>query len=108
MYFHAMSMSPPPGGRVVTRRGGGDEATALRRTAEVLSCARHPGVPELLDVRADAGAIEIEMWLPAAAPLRTLAMSLEEVAGVTATVATTVADLHDIGIAVGAIAAEGV
>jgi hypothetical protein len=99
-----MSMILPGPGVRTTLRGRGEEAIALQRAADVLAYARHPGVPELLDVRSDATATELDIALPESTPLGSLALTVDEVAGVTATVATTVADLHDIGVVVGAVA----
>jgi len=100
---------PPPKPPTATAiAAGGEEAAALRRAAEVLAYARHPGIPELLGVRSDGERTEVETAVPEGVPLHALALTLEEAAGVAATVATTVADLHDIGVAVGGVGIEGV
>lgn len=81
------------------RRGAGPEADSIRQEAEVLTHARHPGVVELLAFTADGDGAEIVTTLPAGRALGQLALGVEEIAGVVAALATTVADLHDIGIA---------
>ena len=77
----------------------------LRREANVLRHARHPGVVDLVEVRTDddgsmvlvtrlAGSHTLETWTPP---------SLDEVAGVLVVVAETLADLHHLGLAHGAL-----
>jgi hypothetical protein len=81
----------------------------LRRRAERLAAARHPGVVELLGFREVDGTAELES---AAVEGTTLAdgpsLTADELAGVAAAVATTLADLHDRGVAHGALTAGAV
>jgi len=74
----------------------------------VLTRARHPGVVELRSVRDDGDEVVVVTSLPGAVELCQVPLSVEEVAGVLAVVATTVADLHDIGIAHGSIGPDAV
>ncbi len=89
-------------------RADGVGAEALRRGAEALAVARHPGVAELLDLADGPAGPELTLGVPEGEPVASLALTLEEVAGVVATVATTVADLHDIGVTVGTVDVAGV
>ena len=77
----------------------------LRREANVLRHARHPGVVDLVELRTDddgstvlvtrlAGSHTLETWTPP---------SLDEVAGVLVVLAETLADLHHLGLAHGAL-----
>src|ERR1700730_17363552 len=103
-----MSMCSRAQVRLECRSASGPAGDALGREAQILAHARHPGVAELIDVRVDATTTEIETAVPDGLPLRRVALSIEELAGVMATVSTTVADLHDIGVAHGAITIDGV
>jgi hypothetical protein len=103
-----MSMASRAPVRLERRSASGPAGDALGREAQILAHARHPGVAELIDVRVNATTTEIETAVPDGLPLRRVALSIEELAGVMATVATTVADLHDIGVAHGAITIDGV
>src|SRR3954469_8923329 len=90
--------------QAVTKRAAADDEVAvdrLRREAELLERAAHPGVVELVDLDEDA-----DEWVE----LRTVAVdgpALTSLAGadpdsaarVIAALATTVADLHDLGLA---------
>ena len=91
-----------------TRRASGPDGGALRREAEILGRARHPGVIELVAVSSADGTTQIETVLPDGITLDALALAIEEVAGVIAAVATTVADLHDVGVFHGALAPDAV
>ncbi|HEX9546531.1 MAG TPA: hypothetical protein VF942_04290, partial [Acidimicrobiales bacterium] len=82
---------------LVTKRGETpDEAERVRREAEVLAVARHPGVVEL--VGSEGGSLTLRL-VEAAADLA--ALSRTELLAVAASVATTLADLHDIGVVYG-------
>jgi hypothetical protein len=95
---------------VVTHRAG-DAAHAARllREAQMLGAARHPGVVELVGLETDADRPELVTTrveggrLSDAPPL-----AVEEVAGVVAALADTVADLHELGLVHGAITADHV
>jgi hypothetical protein len=90
------------------RRGTAAEGEALRHEAEILAHARHPGVVELVTVTTVDGTTELVTACPDGRSLGELALSLEEIAGVVAALATTVADLHDIGVAHLRLAADAV
>lgn len=71
----------------------------LRREAEILSRSRHPGVVELRAVTDTPEQFTVVTATPEGTVLAETSLTLEEVAGVCAVLATTVADLHDIGVA---------
>ena len=81
----------------------------MRREVEVLRAVRHPGVVELVAVEEGPEGPTM-LTAPADAPslARLANLSLEEVAGVVAAVASTLADLHDLGIVHGGLTAEQV
>lgn len=85
--------------RVRSRTAAGEAGARLRHEASVLTRARHPGVVELTSAVTVGGHVTVVTAVPAGPRLGQAVLSLEEVAGVSAVVATTVADLHDIGIA---------
>jgi len=85
------------------RSAKGDAGVALRREAEVLARARHPGIPDLRSVSESDDEVTVVLERPAGVALGLSTLSPEEVAGVVAVLATTVADLHDIGIAHGRV-----
>src|SRR5947209_18590261 len=95
----------------VVRHRAGDAAHAARllREAQMLGAARHPGVVELVGLETDADGPELVttrvegVRLSDAPPL-----AVEEVAGVVAALADTVADLHELGLVHGAITADHV
>jgi hypothetical protein len=98
------------GRRVMTKVGlNAEEAARLAREAEQLETARHPGVVELVGV--DGSGVG-SMLLTAHVEGPTLALvgplPLEEAAGLLAALATTLADLHDLGVVHGAVAPEHV
>ena len=103
MYFHSMSSDA---GWCRTARCPGDED--LRREAAILSHCRHPGVVELRSVDASDLEVTVVVDTPPGAPLRGAVLTVEEIAGVMAVVATTVGDLHDIGVAHGALDLDAV
>jgi hypothetical protein len=82
---------------VVTKRAETpDEAERVRREAEVLGVARHPGVVELLGSDGDSLTLRL---VEGGAGLT--ALSRRELLAVAAALATTLADLHDIGVVYG-------
>jgi hypothetical protein len=103
-----MPVSSRPTARRESRRASGAAGDDLRREAQILAHARHPGVIEVIDVRLNATTTEIDTLAPDGVALGRIALGVEELAGVIATVATTVADLHDIGVAIGSIAVDAV
>ena len=80
----------------------------LRRRAERLAEARHPGVVELLGATESEGALEVRTAPAEGTPLAQAVLDHDELAGVVAAVATTLADLHDRGVVHGALTAEAV
>ena len=101
--------------RVVTKRAEtAEEADRLRREARVLDTARHPGITEFLGLHDPPGRPPT-LQLRAVAG-RTLAsepggrehrsLGHHEVAGLGAVLATTLADLHDLGMTHGAVSAD--
>ena len=98
---------------VVKQAAAGTEARRLQHEATVLRRAQHPGVVEVVaDRLLDDGGHELMVALVGA---RTLGDLLSEdspdpagIAGVVVAVATTVADLHDLGVAHTRLSAEHV
>jgi len=86
--------------------GGGER---IRRQAELLTAARHPGVVELVGLE---GAADRPTLVTVLVDGPTLAVSMpltaDEVAGVVGAVASTLADLHDLGIVHGSVLPEHV
>lgn len=89
-----------------------NEATSIdlvHRQAELLAAARHPGVVELVGVE---GSPDRPLLVTAPVEGDTLAtlgpLAPEEVAGVVAALASTLADLHDLGIVHGSVDADHV
>ncbi|MHB1536620.1 MAG: protein kinase family protein [Acidimicrobiales bacterium] len=102
---HFRTNAPP-----FVRRFPPGEAERGREEARLLTAAAHPGVTELLAVRDEPDG-SLELWLrrlpgPDLAHLRPLA--LEEACGLGAAMATTVADLHHLGIVHGDLAGSRV
>ncbi|HEX2272490.1 MAG TPA: hypothetical protein VHG90_01280, partial [Acidimicrobiales bacterium] len=81
----------------------------MSREREILRAVRHPGVVELLAVEEGPDG-PVLVTAPADAPTlaRLPAVTLEEVAGLVAAVASTLADLHDLGFVHGSLTAEHV
>jgi hypothetical protein len=95
-----------PDGRLVARKRSRDGADAarLRHEADVLRAARHPGVVELVDCESDGDDVLLATEFAGTHSLDTLPLvPVEQAAGIVAAVATTVADLHEIGIVHGRI-----
>ena len=98
------------GRRVMTKVGlNAEQTAALAREVEQLEAARHPGVVELVGV--DGSGVG-SMLLTAHVDGPTLAavgpLPLEEAAGLLAALATTLADLHELGLVHGAVEPEHV
>lgn len=92
----------------VVKRGVGDAARSLRLTGERLRRAAHPGVVEVVSSTGDDRAWELHL-AHAGRPLESLGRtSAIEVARLAASVAETLADLHDIGIVHGRLDASHV
>ncbi len=98
---------------VVKRAAPGRGAARLRAEAAVLSAARHPGVVSVLwsgEVATDAGeVVELRLRLAGSRTLASLtSVRPTRAAALVAFVATTVADLHSMGIAHGRISPDHV
>src|SRR5688572_22047775 len=98
------------GRRVMAKLGAGaEEAARLKREAALLEAARHPGVVDLVGV--DGTGVG-SMLLTAHVEGPTLAavgpLPLEEAAGLLAALASTLADLHELGLVHGAVCPEHV
>lgn len=98
------------GRRVMAKVGASaEEAARLRREADLLEAARHPGVVDLVGV--DGSGVG-SMLLTAHVEGPTLAavgpLPLEEAAGLLAALATTLSDLHELGLVHGAVCPEHV
>ncbi len=97
------------GRRVVLKRAGSEvEAARLRREADLLEAATHPGLVELLSI--DDGPETVLRTLAVDGPslAEAAALGVDEVAGVVAATASTVADLHALGIVHGAVSPDHV
>ena len=90
----------------IERTAGRDQAQLLRREAEVLRRARHPGVVELVDLVEDDTSVVLVTAEPDGPRLSDSDLTSPEIAGVIAVLATTLADLHDIGVSHGSVSAE--
>jgi hypothetical protein len=87
---------------VVTRTAEDElERVALRREADLLGRARHPGVVELVRVNGDAG--EVVTAAPTRATLADLPQRTGDVLRVLAAACETLADLHALGLVHGSI-----
>ncbi|HWW52225.1 MAG TPA: hypothetical protein VNY84_00540 [Acidimicrobiales bacterium] len=91
---------------LVKRAAAGTDGELLQREAKLLRRARHPGVIELIDLVAEETSVVLLTAEPDGPCLADVNLASEEVAGVMAVLATTVADLHEIGVAHGALTAD--
>jgi HAMP domain-containing protein len=103
-----VTLDQTPDGRIlaVKRSRGPDDAERLRREAEVLAVARHPGVVELVALHEDPEHGEVRLLTIAvgSGPLGLLPRPpVPRVAAIATAVATTLADLHLHGIAHGRV-----
>ena len=98
------------GRRVMAKVAGtADEAVRLEREAALLESARHPGVVELEGVEGHGvGAILLTAHVDGPTLGRVGRLPLEESAGLLAAVASTLADLHDLGVVHGAVCPDHV
>src|SRR5881398_1654250 len=88
-----------PGGRrqVVKAAEGPDDAARLRREADLLEVAAHPGLVEAIAFT-DGSAPALRTAYVGDSLADGAALDVHEVAGVVAAVAATLADLHDLGL----------
>jgi hypothetical protein len=98
------------GRRVLAKVAGNhDEAARLSREAASLDAGRHPGVVELVGVDGHGvGAVLLTAHVDGPALSAVGLLPIEEGAGVLAAVATTLADLHELGLVHGAVSPEHV
>jgi hypothetical protein len=98
------------GRRVMAKvSGNAEEADRLAREAELLDAARHPGVVELVGVDGSGvGSMLLTAHVEGPALAAVGPLPLEEAAGLLAALATTLADLHDLGLVHGAVCPEHV
>lgn len=98
------------GRRVLAKVAGNhDEAARLSREAASLDAGRHPGVVDLVGVDGHGvGAVLLTAHVDGATLSAVGLLPLEEGAGVLAAVATTLADLHELGLVHGAVCPEHV
>jgi len=83
-----------------------DDAKALIHEAEILAAARHPGVVETLGLEGDRRMpVLVTTFVDGPSLDHVGALDLDEVAGVVASAAATLADLHDLGLVHGALTA---
>ena len=93
---------------MTNHRKQGDSAS-IRRQAELLTIARHPGVVELIGLEGSADRPVLVTRRVVGPTLATPEVrAAEEVAGLARALASTLADLHDLGIVHGSVAAEHV
>ena len=105
---------PPPsietddqGRAVVVKAGSGDTALRRRREADILRRAQHPGVVQLLELRDREGEVELRLDHVAGPSLSTHPpLGATRLASVGTAVATTLADIHQIGVVHGNINAD--
>lgn len=98
------------GRRVIAKVAGtAAEAARLEREASNLDGARHPGVVELIGVDGHGiGSILLTAHVDGPTLATVGRLPLEEAAGLLAALATTLADLHELGLVHGAVRAEHV
>lgn len=92
------------GRRIALKRAGGPEESArLRREADLLEVAAHPGLVELVSLDDGAEATLRTIWVEGPSLATVRALDVDEVAGVIAATASTLADLHAVGLVHGAV-----
>ena len=98
------------GRRVMAKvAGNAEEAIRLEREAAQLECARHPGVVELVGVDGQGvGAILLTAHVEGPTLGGVGRLPLEEGAGFLAALASTLADLHELGLVHGAVCPDHV
>ncbi|MDP1803990.1 MAG: hypothetical protein Q8K72_02380, partial [Acidimicrobiales bacterium] len=98
------------GRRVMAKVGASaEEAARLAREAELLEAARHPGIVELVGVDGSGmGSMLLTTHVEGPALAAVGPLPLEEAAGLLAALASTLADLHELGLVHGAVCPEHV
>lgn len=108
---HRIRIDTDATGQPITRKHADTaDAARVRHEARALEAARHPGVVELAEhVEHPDGSCELATRWVGSHSLETWpCRSAAHVAGLVAALATTVADLHDLGISHGALTADHV
>lgn len=80
-----------------------DEAARLRREADLLEVAAHPGLIEIVRWQDGAAAELSTVWVGGPSLAEAPPLDIEEVAGVVAAAASTLADLHAAGLVHGSV-----
>jgi hypothetical protein len=108
MYNDVVLLDEGPGPMTVRKRASTEgEHRRLQHEASMLSAAAHPGVVELLSMEGEERIESLVLRRASGGALGGLGDRRPEVvAGIGAAVATTLADLHDIGFSHGAVTAE--
>lgn len=98
------------GRRVLAKMAGNaDEAALLDNEAAMLEAARHPGVAELVGVDGHGvGSVLLTAHVEGTTLATVGRLPVEEGAGLLAALATTLADLHDLGLVHGSVCPEHV
>ena len=98
------------GRRVMAKVGASaEEAARLEREADLLDAARHPGVVDLVGVDGTGvGSLLLTAHVEGPTLAAVGPLPLEEAAGLLAALASTLADLHEIGLVHGAVCPEHV
>ena len=99
------AVAPRPTAGIFVKQG---EAERLTREAALLRRARHPGVVELIERREDPAPALVTRLVDGPSLAEAQAAPVDDVAGLVAALATTVADLHRLGLVHGSIAPEHV
>jgi eukaryotic-like serine/threonine-protein kinase len=102
-----VTVAAGPDGRPVARKVGPPphRADLLRHEAAVLALARHPGVVDVVDLDEDDGGMVTltTAWAGGRRLADVGRLPAEEAAGLAAALATTVADVHDLGLVHGRV-----
>lgn len=98
------------GRRVMAKvAGNAEEAARLEREAAQLEASRHPGVVDLVGIDGHGvGAMLLTAHVDGPTLGRVGRLPLEEAAGLLAALATTLADLHELGVVHGAVSPDHV
>ena len=88
-----------------TKRGPADR---LAREAALLQLARHPGVVDLVELRGEPDPVLVTRLVDGPSLAEGAVLPVDDVAGLVAVLATTVADLHRLGLAHNSILPEHV
>lgn len=94
---------------VIKEARSGPAVERIRHESVVLQAAQHPGVVTFIACHQDDDSIELRTRFCGSRTLASTAqLPVERIAGIMAALATTVADLHELGLAHGRITADHV